>query len=151
RRRRGQLRSLLNEAPHHLRDRSKSLEPRGNGETVKRGLAHDDFLKPNQKLQEPFSVERGDQLHQFAIEKGHRLVQQGGFLLLRNRAGGEVLNEGEMIGKLVKQLLQIRRLHLPKREQPAHVQIGVLIDAQGEQLFLPAKRRVVIQDGGDDF
>src|SRR5260370_39037423 len=62
-----------------------------------------------------------------------------------------MLNEGEMISKLVKQLLQICRLHLPKRKQPAHVQVGVLIDAQREQLFFPAKWRVAIQDAGDDL
>src|SRR5260370_14367309 len=62
-----------------------------------------------------------------------------------------MLNEGEMISKLVKQLLQICRLHLPKRKQPAHFQVWVLIDVQREQLFCPAKWRVAIQDGGDDL
>src|SRR5262249_13692180 len=130
--RRGQLWSFLNKTSHHLRDLSKTLKTCGSGEVVKRGFTHNSLLLADQKFQETFSSEWGDQLRQLAIEKSHRLAQQGVFLLLWNWTGEEALNEGEIIGKFIKQFLQICRLHLPIRRKPTYVQIRVLIDGECE-------------------
>ena len=49
------------------------------------------LLQLRQRRKELISVERGDQLHQFAIEKGYRLVQQGGFLLRAGDRDAQIL------------------------------------------------------------